>query len=324
MSGFAKEFNLIRGKTLAELPTLAKKAFWLRIYDEAHNPREYMQWNADGTQAGIARKLDGTPRSVSWSFFKHIEKAISIAQDGSPENISRQLGLAHKIRNFYNNQADPDNPRYLTIDTHAGAAAQLRPLSGSHPDILRIFGNPSNSEYGLKGVYPLYDEMYRRAAKTLDEPIPNRVQSPVWAKFREVFNDDFKTPENLKAIDAIWKESTDGKITANDARERIWDFATRWNRAASERGRIADNQGKLFATDVPGASTSGTVERGNGAGVTPPPAAEEVGDTSFEFGANVKPEEGSFSRPAKKSKAKTQLSATDLIKALGGLKKPAK
>jgi hypothetical protein len=228
------------------------------------------------------------------------------------------------VRNFYNNQADPDNPRYLTIDTHAGAVAQLRPLSGGHPDIFHIFGNPSNNAFGLSGTYPLYDEMYRRAAKKLDEPIPSRVQSSVWAEIREVFNDDFKTPENLAAVDAIWKESTDGKITADEARNRIWDFATRWNREAAEKGRASDNQGKLFAPDVSGTPASGTPERGNGAGVAPPPAAEEVGDTSFDFGANVKPEAGSFGRAPKKSKAKTQLNAVDLLKALSNLKKPAR
>jgi hypothetical protein len=286
-SSFKPLIKKVQGKTLAELPTTEQQAIWLRLYDEGHNPREYQTWNPDGTSNGLALNQDGSPRNVGWSFQSHIQKAIEILKDGSPENISKNLGYGHKVRNFYNNMLSPDDPRYLTMDTHAINVAQLRPMSGKIPAVRDNFGNIKNGEYGLKGTYALHDAAYRLAAKELDIPIPSRLQSPTWTKIRDVFTDDFKTPENQQAIDAIWKEHSDGKITADQARNRIWDYATEWNREnAAGTGAPAD-QGKLFAAGVSGEPASGT-GRGTGVGTPREVPEEELGSTDFNFGANVK------------------------------------
>ena len=286
-SSFKPLIKKVQGKTLAELPTTEQQAIWLRLYDEGHNPREYQTWNPDGTSNGLALNQDGSPRNVSWSFQSHIQKAIEILKDGSPENISKNLGYGHKVRNFYNNMLSPDDPRYLTMDTHAINVAQLRPMSGKIPAVRDNFGNIKNGEYGLKGTYALHDAAYRLAAKELDIPIPSRLQSPTWTKIRDVFTDDFKTPENQQAIDAIWKEHSDGKITADQARNRIWDYATEWNREnAAGTGAPAD-QGKLFEAGVSGEPASGT-GRGTGVGTPREVPEEELGSTDFNFGANVK------------------------------------
>lgn len=144
---------------------------------------------------------------------------------------------------------------------------QLRPMSGKHPSVSSNFGTISNGPNGLSGTYPLHDAGYRLAAKELDIPIPSRLQSPVWTKIRDVFTDDFKTKENLDAIDAIWKDHSDGKITADQARNKIWDYATTWKsgRDSATAGEVSHsgNAGELPDAGVRGESTSGTTGRGN-------------------------------------------------------------
>jgi len=288
MAKFAPLFKSLQGKTLAGLAsTPEKQAWWLRLYDEGHNPRSYQTWGPDGKQRGLAKNVDGSDAAVGWSFQNHIQKALSILSDGSPENISKQLGYGHKVRNFYNNQAAPDDPRFLTIDTHAVAAAQLRPMSGKHPDVSSNFGTISNGPHGLSGTYPLHDAAYRLAAKELDIPIPSRLQSPVWAKIREVFTDDFKTEENLDAVDAIWRQHNDGKITADEARNQIWDYAARWHDAVASGVRNSTDQRELFESGVRGTPAKGTAGRGDRGGTSV--ANQEQGT----------PEVTSFARPKK-------------------------
>lgn len=332
---FKTVYKSLRGKTLGELPTVEEQAHWLRLYDEGHNPRDYETWNPDGTTNGLAQNMDGTNKKVGWSFQNHIQKAISILKDGSPENISAQLGYGHKVRNFYNNMISPDDPRYLTIDTHAVNVGQLRPMSGKNTDVATNFGKISNGKSGLSGTYPLHDAAYRLAAKELDIPIPSRLQSPTWSKIREVFPDDFKTKENLDAVDSIWKEHSDGKITADQARQRVWDYASGWNAGAAQKARNSSDQGKLFEAGVRGPDAGGAAGPGDRGTVAPGTSDAAVnddeGDTSFNFGANAaesEPEEApiprTFSQPRASGKVKGAMSALDLINALKGLKKPAK
>ena len=238
-------------------------------------------------------------------------------KDGSPENISQRLGYGHKVRNFYNNQVSPDDPRFLTVDTHAVAVGQLRPLAGKDEAARFNFGGIKNGAYGLKGTYPLHDAGYRLAAKELDIPIPSRLQSPVWTKIRDVFTDDFKTKESRDAVDAIWKDHTDGKITADQARNQIWDYAVRWNHPAAGEVRNPSDQGKLSPTSFSGTTSRGAPGRGDRGSDT---AETTQGDTSFDFGANVKP---IFSTPKPAGKAKG-IDAAALLRGLSGLKKPTK
>jgi GNAT superfamily N-acetyltransferase len=308
MGKFAPLFKSLRGKTLAGLTSMPEKqAWWLRLYDEGHNPRSYQTWGPDGKPLGLAKNVDGSEASVGWSFQNHIQKAISILRDGSPENISKQLGYGHKVRNFYNNQAAPDDPRFLTIDTHAVAAGQLRPLAGKHPDVGSNFGTISNGPHGLSGTYPLHDAAYRLAAKELDIPIPSRLQSPVWAKIREVFTDDFKTKENINAVDAIWRQHNDGKITADEARNQIWDYAARWHDEVAREVRNPADQRELFTAGVRGEPAEGAAGRGDRGGT---PVVDQTPET---------PEVSIFAKPAPKAKGNISL---EFLK--GGLKKLGK
>lgn len=306
-----KMFNKIKGKSLDELTDPTQRAAWVRLYDEANNPREVEKIGPDGKPQGLRTNLDGSPTRVAWSSLNTINKALSILNDGSRENISRTLGGAHKVRSFYNNIIDPNSKRGdVTIDTHAVAAGLLRPLGGFDSEVVHNFNSPKSSVTGLTGTYPLYHAAYTEAAKDLDIPYPRMLQSVIWEKIRNLFPTEFKTAEHNDAINAIWKEHEDGSITADQARTRILDYA-KSHAPVSEGQRAGIDKGELPLRGVHGESAEGYERSGVSAGN---PLED---DTSFNFGANA-PEELPPTPQPKPKKMKGAVSAMSL---LSGLKK---
>ena len=254
----------LKGKTLGELKDPTEKAFWVRLYDEAHNPRTFEKIGPDGKVAGMRTNADGSPSQVAWGGSNEINKAISILSDGSRENISKTLATgAHKMRSFYNNIIEPNSLKGdVTVDTHAVAAGLMRPLGGFDREVYHNFNSPSSSVEGLHGTYPLYHSAYTQAAKELDIEHPRQLQSVAWEKIRNLFPAEFKTPENKAAIDSIWKEHQDGQITADEARQRILDYA-KSHAGVSEGAQPAPDQGQLPLRGVHGEAAEGT-GRGTG------------------------------------------------------------
>lgn len=231
----------IKGKTLGELlPTadmsakqhavaLLRSAAWIRLFDETNNPRSYQKIDP-GTGAKMGEVLTdaGVPRKVAWGSFNEIGKAISILQDGSRENISNRLGGAHKVRNFYNNILDPNNPAgHVTIDTHAVAAAHQQPFSGKSKEVQANFGGLGSKGTGSRGLYGLYAEAYRQAAQQLGIQ-PRQLQSIVWEKVRQQFPDEFKRAADgghVKAIRDLWSDYDMGNKTLDETREAVRQYA---------------------------------------------------------------------------------------------------
>ena len=221
----------IAGKSLNEIDNPVEQAAWVRIYDEAHNPREYHHIDpATGDKLGVVMTDAGEPRKVTWGSLNEISKALSILNDGSHENISKQLGGSHKVRNFYNNILDPNNPAgHVTIDTHAVAAALQRALSGKSQEVKENFGTIGAKQTGARGLYALYADAYRQAAAELGIQ-PRQLQSVVWEKIREQFPDEFKRAgtEDMthpQAIENIWKGYDAGKTTLEQTRQAVRDYA---------------------------------------------------------------------------------------------------
>ena len=258
----------IQGKTLGELKDPMQKAAFVRLHDEVNNPREYFKINPDGSNAGVYKKADGTSGKVAWGSLDEIGKAVNIFEDGSRDNLSANLGQAHKVRHFYNNIIEPNSARGdVTVDTHAVAAALMRALSGKNPEVLTNFGGPSSNIHGLNGTYPLYHEAYTRAAKELDIAHPRQLQSVVWEHIRNLFPAEFKTKENQAAIDGIWKEAQNGQITAEDARNKIIQYAKEHSAGSDEAEQHPADASELSGNSVHGESAGG---RGRGdRGVNP-------------------------------------------------------
>jgi GNAT superfamily N-acetyltransferase len=226
---YADDLAAIRGKRLADLQHPVLKAMWLRVFDEAHNTRQYDVVMPEGDSAGLARNLNGSPSRVAWGDFGSIAKAIAIIEDGSLRNISTRLGSEHKVRSFYNNILVPGSENgHVTIDTHAVAAALLRPLSGSAVEVLHNFGGngaASSAVHGMSGTYGLYAEAYRRAAKERGV-LPREMQSITWEAVRGLFTPGFKSQQkNVDESNHIWDTFKNGRISLDQARTRILEAA---------------------------------------------------------------------------------------------------
>jgi len=213
-----------------DVRTLAK-AMFVRLYDEAYNPREYNILTPEGDRGDLARTNKGNPAKVAWGSFTEIGKGVSAIQNGTKESVDRILGDKHKIRNFYNNIISPNSTDgSVTIDTHAVAAALLRPLSGSSGEVHHNFGTSTKSlryktrnskKTGLQGLYAIYADAYRDAAKARGV-LPREMQSITWEAVRGLYRPTFKAQaKNVSAINSIWNNYKKGKENVNSVRKRI-------------------------------------------------------------------------------------------------------
>ena len=243
-----KIMDNIRGKSLSELTDPVEKAAWIRLFDEAHNPREYHHIDpGTGQKLGLAQGANG-PAKIAWGSLKQIGNAVSILDDGSRQNISDSLGGSHKVRNFYNNLLDPNNPAgHVTIDTHAVAAGLMRALSGKSREVLDNFGGIGSAATGAKGMYGLYADAYRAAASELGIQ-PRQLQSIVWEEVRKMFPSEMKGGNlpHTAAIDKIWQDYQDGKISVDKARQNVVDYA----KQAREGMAKGQPPGKVSAMDL--------------------------------------------------------------------------
>ena len=220
----------ITGKMLGELESDYLQAMWVRVYDQTYNERGYRIVTPEGEFGDWVVNADGKTRSkTAWGSFNEIGKAISIFKDGSIANISASLGEQHKVRNFYNNIFSPNSAHGdVTIDTHAVAAALLRPLSGGSLEVMHNFGSSgaaSSSVFGSKGTYGIYAEAYRRAAAQRGV-LPRQMQSITWEAVRSLFTAGFKSQEaNVAKIDGIWDQYRKRRISLDEARNQLFDAA---------------------------------------------------------------------------------------------------
>ena len=216
------EVKKMVGKKYNDL-TQVQKAIWIRMYDEAYNSPSYEVISPEGSKVGLVKKKDGTDSSVAHQSFPFIQKAISVLDDPSKENISNQLGTAHKIRNFYNNILLPKLAKEdVTIDTHAVAAALLRPLAQKSTEVQHGLGTdmPSSSITGAQGAYGIYADAYREAARQRGL-LPRQMQSITWEAVRGLFPKNMKTKQNKALADAIWTDYKRGRKTIDEARKEI-------------------------------------------------------------------------------------------------------
>lgn len=239
------------GKRLDQLP-INQQPVMLRFFDtgNAKPGRAYEIYNPDGTSSGkIARNNpskaqakrgeEGDPKQSGWGGFDSIGNALSILRNDSNENISKSLGDNHKVRNFYNNIISPNYGQDTTIDTHAVAASTLQPLGQSSRIVKEGLGmsGPKNADTGLKGIYALHYEAYRRAAADISKRegrtvLPREMQSTAWEALRGLYSPTEKTDKSTRDENAaIWKRFSQGKISLDAAQKQILERgikAPRW------------------------------------------------------------------------------------------------
>lgn len=230
---YKKLLDAIDGKKLSELETPEEKAIWVRIYDETFNDRFYKIISPEGDIGDFVKTDKGENANAAWNSNTMIKNAIvSLESNGDKAIISGALGDAHKVRSFYNNIVDPNSTNGdVTIDTHAVAAAMLRPVGGKHTIVNHNFGTaPSvkdqkadwkgatkNSKVnGIKGLYSIYAEAYRRAAAERNV-LPREMQSITWEAVRGLFPSTFKqSPKKVEAIDSLWYKYRNNELTLDE------------------------------------------------------------------------------------------------------------
>ena len=251
----------LKGKSFDQLNDYGKAAF-IRAYDEVNNSKSYDIVSPEGKVVGIATTKKGDPAKVAWGSMSEINKALRATLDPSAENISNLLGNAHKVRNFYNNILLPNaDGSSVTIDTHAVAAALLRPLAGNDLEVGHNFGTASpvknSSITGAQGTYGIYADMYRRAAAERGI-LPRQMQSITWEAVRGLYEAKWKTKSNKKLIDNIWKNHETKGVSLDETRQRILDESggitpPEWERsggAAVKGTRASGNEGKLSSSKL--------------------------------------------------------------------------
>ncbi len=230
---YKKLLDAIDGKKLSELETPEEKAIWVRIYDETFNDRSFKIITPEGDMGDFVLTDDGVNARAAWNSNVMIKNAIiSLESNGDKAIISGALGDAHKVRSFYNNIVDPNSKNGdVTIDTHAVAAAMLRPVGGKHTIVNHNFGTaPSvkdqkadwkgatkNSKVnGIKGLYSIYAEAYRRAAAERGV-LPREMQSITWEAVRGLYPSTFKqSPKKVEAIDSLWYKYRNNELSLDE------------------------------------------------------------------------------------------------------------
>lgn len=221
-------FDEIKGKSLEELiqaDQMRGAALWVRAYDAVTNPSTYNVLTPEGGVGGLASVPGGQEKPAKAFFFnpQSIADALSVIVDGSVDNIYDKIGTQFKVRDFYNNLYDPSNAKAATIDTHAVGADTLTIQSSNSQPVQDNFGAAGNKTSGQNGTYPLHFEAYRRAAERVGLS-PREIQSITWEAVRVLFEPNRKRVLR-SVVDDIWKEFDAGKISADEARQKIFDAA---------------------------------------------------------------------------------------------------
>lgn len=264
------------GKTLREIyrpgdqASLLDMAVWIRAWDEAKNPQVSRVITPEGRFTNdLEMTEDGSrPMPLRAQGFGPMTRALMVLQARNREDISLAIGDFDKVRSFYNNIISPYNNDDVTIDTHAVAAALLRPLGSSDLEVSHNFGSApedkseramSNSSItGLHGSYSVYAEAYRRAARDLGV-LPRELQSITWEAVRGLFRPGQKVGAKERA-NQIWRQVASGAINANEARREISKLVggiedPAWTRSpvgSNEAARDSSYQGKLPGVGQPG------------------------------------------------------------------------
>jgi hypothetical protein len=188
-------------------------------------------WTPEGEDIGFATTAKGAPSQYSHQNLAATGNAIGAFRSGGDiPTISRMMGELHKVRNFYNDLVAPHGRwNDYTNDTHNIAASTLRPLAASDPMVGIGLGTqgPSTAFTGAHGLYGLYADAGREAARQVGMSDPSGFQSVVWEQVRSMFPKGMKTEANKNVVNDIWEGYRAGALTEDEARSAILDFARR-------------------------------------------------------------------------------------------------
>lgn len=232
--------ELLEGRTLSAMEP-DDAALYIRAFDETYYERRYRMVTPEGAFADYVTKGseevdedvdaeegadDGSYASVTWGGMSTIAKGVKVlrANPGADlvKTIDLEMGLQHKVRNFYNNIIEPASADGdVTIDTHAVGAGLLKVVSGATAEVKQNLGGGAgqNTITGASGTYGLFADAYRDAASSRGI-LAREMQSITWEAIRALFPAAQKKGLRPK-VDAIYKQLQSGEITREQSREMI-------------------------------------------------------------------------------------------------------
>lgn len=219
----------MEGKTFGQLKSDLARAMWIRSWFDGNvRDKKTPDITPEGDILPVSAVTEtGKPVTLRWQGYGPLKKVLQALKDDSRSSISKVLGGAHKVRNFYNNLLLPNlrEMQDVTVDTHAVAAALFRGLGAADPEIgFALGGSPSGGDFS--GNYGLYADMYREAAEARNA-LPREMQSVTWEAIRNLMTRSFKS-RTKDQLAAIWKSVETGELTREQARKRIIAAAGGW------------------------------------------------------------------------------------------------
>ena len=221
---------------------LDDQAIMLRAFDELEYGFNYPILSPEGgiahtvarnqpSKTAVKKGLEGEPSKLVWNQYADLRKALSILQDGSPENISRQLGNEHKVRSFFDNISQPNYGRQpgqrgpSTIDTHAVAGGHLLPMGAESPAVKYSMGGAANKQHGISGSNPLYQEAMSRTGAGAGL-LPREAQSITWEGLKGLFSPSQKRDKGFdELLQRLWRDYNRGRSSLRSTQDAIYNEA---------------------------------------------------------------------------------------------------
>ena len=234
LTSYANELKPYLGKRISEMPD-REAALGVMAHDYAIDPtRTYNAYAPEGNVLDVVRApKSGQPMRSAFKDVISVQKALkSFRSGGDPEVISKEVvGKGNKVRNFYNDIIAPDADPIVgkqtfadvTVDTHQGGALTMRPVSSDDliPQTFLGLAGPGSAALGTSGLYPFGAEATRTLAQQYGVG-PSQMQSPIWEGVRSLFPAAWKTKGNKAKVNAVWDEFQHGKISQDEALNRIF------------------------------------------------------------------------------------------------------
>jgi hypothetical protein len=221
----AELWEQIQGKPYSELETVPQKAMWVRAFSEVYHPKRYRSLTPEGDLGDFVLTQKGKPAEIAFGSFNDLEKAVTALESGGDfATISGAMGGQHKVRNFFNNIEVPfSDMGDITVDTHAIAVGNMRPLAGSDPLVTQgLVGMFKSDPTGARGNYGQQADNYRAVAQEYGY-LPRETQSITWEGIRGLFTN--KSAKAKQNAEAIWQAHARGDITQQQALNMIEEQA---------------------------------------------------------------------------------------------------
>jgi hypothetical protein len=202
------------------------------------------------------------PTKVHAKVFKIFKEAMGEGRmDEMMSLIDENLGEGAKIRSFYNNIADPDDPEFgsVTIDTHMGGQLIAVPVSGEDPYINPGLFSTPDQDLGVPLMYPVMAEAIYEIASDLGLH-PREVQSILWEAQRGLWNWTAATTPKSNAVKEMKKWIDNGlgsgepSFTPEDLRAKQWELQSQMVGNPQVRNLYDGPDGGMMPASVPRAS----------------------------------------------------------------------